>query len=670
MIEALAYLTILSVLAAVAGIGPWLTLVPRWLRHPGLMPALVPNCGLALLAMCAVPFLYLNLPVAGSLGLALVVSAALTAVAVRARGARALVRDIGDAARGMLAEWPETLAFAAVVILLLMPAVKGGRSSVPWRIGPDHAGHMQTAQFLREGGTFRQAAADIVREVGKSDEREAVLDNLQAVRFSAYVNADFLNKMHRVGYSAVLATLTATLGMDHVYPLAFPLLLLPHLLTMALTSFFCRRFTTLPPLVSGLTAVAIGLNCNLQNVLYEGMNGQFFATPLILLVFVIAFWIRSRPNLSLHDLIDRGHPDQIRLTGLFLAFACGALMVSFAEAVFLFGPTFMCMIGLDQLPGRRKQFASTVFLLAAFCGGLLLVWPQAAGWLGTVVFRVQYVKTSGFWQPHWATPVEIVGLKDIYASGRGYQLVPRAPGESDLVTAMSALIVAVVGLYLGGRPGVDRALWLSPPLYCLAVFLKNYFIDRFNNYQYMKSYTLWLVPICLLFVLSLWNLRRLSRKYRRDAVVLTIACLAAMIAVGAGYLWTMFRESLVVGPAHYELRNADRRLDFDQYVFLTSASRSHELYVMKYMMVPLIRMNWANESIPKHFGPHLDKKVALFAIKPELKNPDDVARKNPDLVLLNNDVFLIMKTGLRLQDVLAPDGQTIRFDVIDAAIAD
>jgi hypothetical protein len=666
MIETFVNLLLVVGASSLIGIGPYLALTPEILRHPALLPALLPNLGFALLAIASVPFLYSNRSVVEAFWLAVFVSAGLAALSLRLRGRGALAA-IGQAVASMRSGWPFAAACLSAPLLLMLPAMKEGSSSVPWRIGVDQAGHLQVAQFLLEGGTFRQAAADIVAETGTSDEWQAIVNNLRAVRFSAYVNSDFMNKMHRVGYSAVVAALAAVMGVDHVYRIGFLPLIVVHSLTVSLIYWFLRHVGRLPRLAATAAAVAVGINCNLQNVLFEGMYGQFFATPLIFLVFLLALALRNGNDTALRHLARVDHRRELLTLTLFLAFVWAAIVTDFAEAILLVVPTLSLAFVLDRLFGCRTSLPAGRVLGAAFVAGTVLVLPQSAGWFSTLPFRLGYLATSGFWQPHWAWPIEILGFKDIYASGRGYGLIERASGEFGILTTGSLAVAWLGGAFLLKCKAVDRATWLSPLVYCAAVLFKNLFLDTGTNYQYMKAYTLWLPSLSLLLVLSLWNLQRLRSVGRAKALVITIAASAMIGTIGLRYQYTLYREAAVIGPAQYQVRAADMHCGFEQYVFLTMPVDSHQAAVMRYMMVPLMRFNWLNEgNVRKNFTRHADKKVALFFNKPLSPALTTVIDRRHDRVIFENSVFLFFDTGLRLQEVISENGVTLRYDLIEA----
>jgi hypothetical protein len=669
MIETFTNLLLVVGVASIIGIGPYLALAPTALRHPALMPALIPNCGLALVSIATVPVLYANRPVTEALWLACPVAAGMAAIAWRMRR-----HTVFDEARTVMSslksDWPMAGTCLLVPLLLTLPAAKGGSSSVPWRIGVDQAGHLQVAQFLLKGGTFRRAAAEIVTETGESIEWQAIVNNLRAVRFSAYVNSDFMNKMHRVGYSAVVASLAAILNVDHVYRIGFLPLVIAHTLTVSLVYWFLRHVGHMPRLVSTAAAAAVGLNCNLQNVLYEGMYGQFFATPLIFLVFVLAFMLRSETGVfGRHKVTIDRHGELLNCT-LFLAFIWAAIMTDFAEAFLIVVPTLFVAFVLDRLSSDRPGAAALLTLAAAFTIGTVLVLPQSVGWFSTLPFRIGYIATSGFWQPYWAWPTEILGFKDIYANSRGYLLQPRPQGDFGIVAAGSLAVASIIGSFLRTCTPAARATWLSPMVYCAAVLVKNLFVDQGTNYQYMKSYTLWLPPLSLLLTLSLWRLRHVQAIGPARARLISLTGLAMIAAVGLRYHWTLYHEADVIGPTHYEVRDADAECHFDQYVFLTMPVGTPQSNVLRHMMVPLMPFNWLNEgNVRKNFIPHAEKRVALFFNKPVASDVKAAVARRPDRVIFENGVFLFYDTGLRLQDVISENGISLRHDLIENTYA-
>ena len=71
-------------------------------------------------------------------------------------------------------------------------------------------------------------------------------------------------------------------------------------------------------------------------------------------------------------------------------------------------------VAIDLALTLRTNVASIAYMLVGFAGGALLMLPVSATWFYYTFANLSGLSRAGFWQPHWASLAEILGLMDMY----------------------------------------------------------------------------------------------------------------------------------------------------------------------------------------------------------------------------------------------------------------
>ena len=143
-----------------------------------------------------------------------------------------------------------TVFFALVatgtLLAVLAPVLAAGFATTPYRSGIDQVGYSESAQYLLEGGTLGKLRSRLLSELETKSLTVAKQQNNKDVRFESYVDSEFLLKARRWGYPGALAAMTALTRNDHVFRLAFILLIIEYSLTLALVYQLTRVANALP----------------------------------------------------------------------------------------------------------------------------------------------------------------------------------------------------------------------------------------------------------------------------------------------------------------------------------------------------------------------------------------------------------------------------------------
>ena len=126
-----------------------------------------------------------------------------------------------------------------------------------------------------------------------------------------------------------------------------------------------------------------------------------------------------------------------------------------------------------------------------------------------VLARLSQTKINGYWQPTWISPIEILGLVNIYSGKNIFRAVATGSTSATLAAqiflwTMSFLLILSVTVSLRPLPGIQS---LNIALLCTVffIFLQNNVRDL-NNYQFFKamSYSL---PVLVFLVGISWMTR-------------------------------------------------------------------------------------------------------------------------------------------------------------------
>ncbi|MHB8461380.1 MAG: hypothetical protein ACYDA1_01910, partial [Vulcanimicrobiaceae bacterium] len=372
------------------------------------------------------------------------------------------------------------LIFGALLAALLSPTLIAGFPTTPYRIGIDQVGYGETSQFLAEGGTLTKAKSNLLSQLQTKNYNLAKAQNIRSLNFETYVDSEFLLKALRWGFPGTIATLTELTGSTHVFNIEFLLLIFSCALLLALAYSVLRTTFSLPAIVALAIMAALALNCNFLNTYYEGQYAEIFTSPYIFLVFILFLEAREKNTART---TARSAVKPILLSGFLMA----GIFSAYNEAVVI-----ICALGygimlLDFFLYRKTSQRGMLVFIVGFLVGAILLLPISYKWLVYSSANLQGLARAGFWQPHWASPAEILGFLDMYRQ-TGYQIVSRSIPNEIVNIIISGLLVALFFRFFLRERNLDKSFWIAPVALVLLAYVKSHLVDGILNYPYMKVY--------------------------------------------------------------------------------------------------------------------------------------------------------------------------------------
>jgi hypothetical protein len=628
------------------GAGLFCLLAPDFLKRPFLVLPLCAGLGILQLAMIDGYLIAASRPIAPASTISLFVgltTLAISAIVYRRTAVRALAEFAGGM-RGLLSL--RGALFLVLLCVVLAPLIRANLATTPYRIGIDQVGYAEASQYLVENGTIGTAQDALFRELQTTDAVKAKMQNIRDLHFNTYVDSEFLMKAFRWGFPGTVASLTLLTGHESVYRVEFSLLILLYALLLALCYALLRDSLSVGANAAFVITIAIALNCNLLNVYYEGELAEIFASPFVILMlalFLHARKLSTAPGASLF-LSKRF----LAPVGLFAVVAAG-LFLTYNEALVLIAGYIYVTLLVDAVILRRTSRIALVYLAAGSAAGFALAFPVSAKWLPYTLANLSGLSHAGFWQPHWGSLAEIVGLFNMYLQ-TGYVLYQRSTVNEILNDSVSIVLAGLFLRYLFKGRELDRSFWLVPLVLILAAYVKMRFLDGILNYPYMKVYTL-LLPLvaCGIFAAIFDYCRAAKWPFVRYGQYVAYAI---VIVMGLTYVAQYLREYKYVTADEFAMYRYEGARRFDDVAIVTG---QYQPRISDFMLAPLISMNWVNESdYGKAMSPFLAKKVVAVLSADELRCMECVERRYSNRILYSNASYLVYDTGLRLRDICNP----------------
>jgi len=635
----------IAAIAAAAGVGPLALLAPpRW-RHGWLVLPLLLNCGLGLVAIVGVEAIYSEHAVGSAVPWAIGLSGACLATAMLWKW-----KNLPAATRGLWHDFRKkgagSVLLFSVALLAVWPGIRTGGEQ-PYRVGVDEIGYAVTAQYLRDGGTRHALATAIQHETGQPTVAQALLATSTALDFNLNISAEFILKSQRSGYPGLVASVLQAIGVERVVLAQWLLLFFPlWLLAAVMAVFLCEDLGLSQP-VGLLWAAALGLNCNLLNVLCEGQHAQVFTSGLTAILIVL--WWRWRrmaaSGASLRAIFGRDF-----ILGVFVFAVVAA---TYSEQLILLGGAGVLMCVADLVVERGRINRGNWAVVLACLTGLLATGRYATEWVPFVIRHVTNVASGGggFWQPQWALPLDILGYTNIYAIavpdfiGRGWWVA--------LPLGLASLALLEFTLWKLWRERTrDPAFWLAPMLFVAAIFAKSFFWDHIHNYNYMKAYTLLLLPLLALHAWTFtelcqmtavrWPTHRWARGLGRGPLLLP----AWIILTGLVYLGGYEHDAITMPAGVRALASQEsRRILQDAGIVIGGSGGIGNQMLGAYARLPWLNLAWADPFLPPHDG----KRILFLALKRDLVDPESIARRHAGSIVLENSDVLLIDTGERIR---------------------
>ncbi len=645
MIEVLADLSLIYLFSFFSGIGLYEFIVPTIYKTRSLFLLLPAGLGILLTSIISAYLVYASLNINFSIYISLGIGACtLTAALLRSRGHMSdfyeRLRDIGGISSVKI------VLFVALLAVLLAPVLNAGMPTTPYRIGIDQVGYAESAQFLVEGGTLAKARANLLTGLQTHDLALAEAKNVRSLNFGTYVDTEFLLKAMRWGFPGVVASMTELTRSGHVFRIEFLLLILSYAVLIGLVVHTLRRHFMMPFSIAFAIAAALALNCNLLNVYYEGELSEIFILPYFLMIFIVfldARVVRTTSKSLFPNLLADSQPI------LLLAFLTAGMFSAYNESMVLIFALLYLIVFLDFCFYRRTSQRAMLVMASGLGMGFVAILPVSWRWFVYTAANLQGLARAGFWQPHWASLAEILGLLNMYTQV-GYQLLGRSIGNEVVSIGLSLVAVALMLRFILKAKDLDRSFWVAPFVLILAIYLKTHFIDGILNYPYMKVYTM-LTP--LLVVPAFAALYDYARQKGSFVKFVQYFALATVMSTGLIYIGQYLAQGHYVTRDMFSMYQYNGARRFDRYAIITP-----QQIIASYMLSPLISMNWLNQStVPTYIAPAMSKKVIVVLSNDQLTCRICFIMRYGKQIVYSNPSYIFVDTGMTVA----------RFCPVDAA---
>ncbi len=528
----------------------------------------------------------------------------------------------------------------------LLPSLsRDGTFSTPIHLGVDAAGYGITADYLTTWKGRDSLGKELLYETGLENLEVAKSRNSESLNFKVEVASEFILKARRWSYPALTASLTELFGFDSVYRVLFRALFPSVVVTFLLAFWFARDFSKgfLAPI---LIAACVLLNCNFLNLALEGQYAQVLSAPLFL--FLLLTVVKQRQSTEPFSLRSLGQ------ASLSPALIIGALMVLYNEMVFVFGIFIVLVILLDFIMLHKGPASSFVVFVATFTViGLIIAWPLTIEWIGFLSKHLVNIRIAGWWQPHWANPAEIVGAANIYSEFSIHEVARQlAPFTASIFIS---ILLCALGFFSWreGKKIYDWPIICASVLFPLIVFIKTFIFESIHNYQYMKSYTMFLPFLTLWTFVLLLNLTP-RNSFGRQLKACFLACMFGLVLLnGLSYLYNATKDRYLAQESFHESIQALDKLRghaiwvhrADNRTFLFGADRTDFI--------------WLNRDFARLVGHHGNDRIAVLIFRDQ---PNSLKREllaPSGQILFENDLLKIIDTPLHVKDFADDRGISI-----------
>ncbi len=637
---------------AYMGFGIFALITPDSFKKPYLYLLVPPGFGFSLLVITGSWVMATNITITWTMILSLIMATGLNVFALWRAKIKVNIsfKRFMPAMYTLLKVLSITVLAVGMLSLIILPGVREGNLTTPLRTGPDSVGYAGAAQSLAGGETLSSIAEDLKAVTGHEDLEEAKNANFQLLRFDLHCSTEFLLKALRWGYPTVLANMTWATDMDSVYRLDFVLLVFSWAMLLGLVYHACRTIIKARWYISLLLTAALALNSNLLNIYYEGSYAEVMAIPVLFLLLLYLYNIRE--NSTFTNKWDR--IKQVVFTG----FLSAALLSIWTEAFIILGIVCFFILVLDLVQARKTQKAWVlIFGLGALLAFILiapLTWNLVLFYKNNLFVHLGNISQGGWWQPQWATLPEIMGWTDIYAHGSQPALVQRDTVEVIIAFFGSLLIVGAAVPYLFSNNKYARSFWLGTIVFVVLIFLKTGFLDKNNNYQYYKAYTVFLPVIFLFVYASIFCLfRTINSRWKYALYAIVTLSIGVAAFNGASYIKKYEAESSYFSEEMFYLQRHNEV--FSNNVLMTPYGSN---YFHTVQMASVVKMNFYNFSFeigyqkPLMITPYLEMPVAIILYYNDQKQ----TTIDSDDVIYSGNEFQVLKTPYRLKDRLDQNG--------------
>ena len=503
-------------------------------------------------------------------------------------------------------------AMLGLTALGLLGPILGRLLTTPWRIGPDSGGYTTCATFLFRDNTLK------------------TLDGKFTHPIEIYTY-EFFVQGYRRGYAGMVAAVSKLLHLHPaqlIFTLTAVLLFLCLLVALRLAQNGLRE---MHPLLPFWIMTAVGFNCNLLFVFYEGSYLQIASMPLILMVIL---W--QLDGVPLRDALVR----RILFDGILLA----SMTAIYPEAMII---TPMLVVGYfvaDRI--ARRQLDIQIKQIGVALGAMLLAyglnWYVLAHWFRIERENSALLSLAGWAQPQWAYLPEIMGWINIYRHVIGNSpdvLNPVMGWVSQASLTISFLLGALIliSVFWGRR---ISSLAAVPGFMILAAYRYFLYIRMVHSYSYMKIYTL-VLPLfavgCLGSLLS-------SGRFKRSTG-LGVICLSLLTVFnGVSFIRTYRSDYAYLSAGLLELKDIEKTVDLSPYVLFYRPDDTDEHVRIRCIFIhTLLSAKLIHGSYFAHqdFSESRRSPVALLLHDPNHRlifSPADVLWRGSEYVIVNTHI--------------------------------
>lgn len=639
MFEQLIALFLIYLYSFFVGLGFYCFVTPKYLQKSFLLPFLAPMFGLMIISIVNIFYMYTNTKVTNSPYTTTTIGAVCFLLILLYK--KEFFENIYEKFKSLnRQDFFKIILVLIISLFVLSPVLRSDKPTTPYRIGIDQVGYAESAQFLFNGGTYQKAADNIKSQLAETDINKALKRERLGLNFNSVIDAEFIVNWPRCGYHTVVATLTKLIGGNHVFETEFIILIIPYALIFALVFYLMKDKFEYSSDISFIVAMGIALNCNLLNLYYEGQYAQIFFIPIFSLLLISYMNLRSSvEDFSFKSLFMYNSNYSIIFPSLLIA-AVGSCYLE--SLILLFGFVGITVI-YDFIFKKRFKTASFMTIITSMLIGLLIILPQSIKMIQSLLRLTSQFSTAGFWQPKWASVLEILGIFNMYTPASvnaPYSLLPRSLPELIINISLSTLIIMAIFLLLKKNQKIDASFWLTAPTLILLVYLKTRTFEHIHNYQYMKTYTTFLPIVFVLVFVAIDFVSKLTEGSKKKIIAsLKYLFIFTVMISGLNYIKQYNAEAGYVTKDMYSLSKFGKEIDSYAIVINKNGIKEH-------MLAPIIPFNWLNYSESQFVQPALSKTVLIIVDKNRLMCEECFTQKYSTDIVYSNPSYIFIDTKL------------------------
>lgn len=489
--------------------------------------------------------------------------------------------------------------------ILIFPVI-GLNLSIPWRIGPDAAGYVNSAEYLIKGSTLTDFSGNF------------------SIPGSIYAY-EFLIQVIRRGLAGDIAAISLLLNL-HPTQSTFIFLIIFYLILGLLVVHFVINHITKNYIFLLISFILIILNCNLLFILYEGGYAQIASMPFI---FLVCTYFTYNNSNSLN----------IVKSSIFFGILIAASISLYLESLFIIFPILLINLIINIL----KNFKHYLLLLLLTSLIIIIIdYPIITNWLKFQNENANLLSLAGWPQPQWALLTDIFGFQNIYSGLIGNQ--PSYLNDKNSFEYIFSILVSVFIIYyiLNNKSNFKISLFIIP----LILITSSYFYIRYyklvHSYAYMKIYTL-----CTPFlVIALVNAFYTNFKINKNRLFILATCL---VVLNGFLLLKNYKSSYkYISKGAIELSLLDFKSKFQDGIFLFFVNEDSQFNTIEQIF--LRSLIWSDlihpGFIPQQNFSNSHRHVYLIFNINDIHNLSCIYDQSS--VLWRGSEYIILDTGLSL----------------------